>query len=196
MKGSRPFKDTQEIAVFRRSLGGKYAVRDRAVLALGLATGGRISELLALKIGDVYRNGRFSERVYFPRRTRKGKVEGHSLVLKRAACIALGRWLITLRRKGDPLDAASPLFRSRKGAAIGAKTYWAIMKSAATGGKLCPGISTHGMRKTVAHRAYERSGHDLILVGRILGHRGDIRTTAAYLGYGMDAKADTILASL
>lgn len=196
MKGSRPFTNDTEIAHFRAALRGRYSVRDRAVLALGLATGARISELLALRIGDVFRDGRFVERIYFSRRSRKGKVEGHSLPLRKAACLSVGRWLVILRRRSGVLQPHQLLFQSRKGGAIGPKTFWSIMKTASESARLAPGLSTHGLRKTVAHRAYERSGHDLLLVGKILGHRGDVRTTAAYLGWGLDAKADAVLVSL
>lgn len=196
MKGSRPFADDTEIARFRGALSGRYVVRDRAILALGLATGARISELLALRIGDVYRDGRFVERVYFPRRSRKGRVEGHSLPLRKTVRYSLGRWLLELRRTSGGLPPEQLLFRGRKGGAIGPKTFWSIMKAASTKAHLAGGLSTHGLRKTVAHRAYEKSGHDLVLVGKILGHRGDVRTTAAYLGWGLGAKADAILVSL
>ena len=37
---------------------GTFQVRNRGVFMLGVSTGGRISELLSLQIGDVYQNGK------------------------------------------------------------------------------------------------------------------------------------------
>ena len=37
-------------------LTGTYQIRDRGLFMLGVSVGGRISELLALKIGDIWQN--------------------------------------------------------------------------------------------------------------------------------------------
>jgi len=196
MKGARPFVSDSEIHAFLSAITGRFAIRNRAVAILGLKCGSRITELLSLRVADVYRDGRFLDRVCFRRRTRKGKVEGHSLPLHRAVRMPLGRWLVTIRRANHGcLDPHAPLFPSRKGAkAIGRKSYWSIMTNAAR--RACiPAVATHSMRKTVARRTYQSSGHCLLVTGRVLGHRSVV-TTAAYLGYGLDEDADRAVLSL
>lgn len=52
MKGCRSCTD-QEPDLIMKSFAGTYAARDRAVFAVGLYTGERITAILRLKVGDV-----------------------------------------------------------------------------------------------------------------------------------------------
>ena len=56
MKGTRPL-DNDEIRRVSTCFTGTFAIRNRGLFMLGVSTGGRISELLSLEIGDVYQNG-------------------------------------------------------------------------------------------------------------------------------------------
>ena len=57
MKGTRPL-DNQEIRLVSACFDGNpFAARNRGLFMLGVSTGGRISELLSLTIGDVYQIG-------------------------------------------------------------------------------------------------------------------------------------------
>ena len=55
MKGTRPL-DNDEIRRVSTCFTGTFEVRNRGLFMLGVSTGGRISELLSLTIGDVYQN--------------------------------------------------------------------------------------------------------------------------------------------
>ena len=55
MKGTRPL-DNDEIRRVSGCFTGTFATRNRGLFMLGVSTGGRISELLSLTIGDVYQN--------------------------------------------------------------------------------------------------------------------------------------------
>ena len=55
MKGTRPL-DNDEIRRVSGCFTGTFAVRNRALFILGVSTGGRISELLSLRVGDVFQN--------------------------------------------------------------------------------------------------------------------------------------------
>ena len=57
MKGTRPL-DNNEIRLVSACFDGTFAARNRGLFMLGVSTGGRISELLSLQIGDVYRTGK------------------------------------------------------------------------------------------------------------------------------------------
>ena len=196
MKGARPFASDEETVKFLRAIRGSFATRDRAVATLGLKCGGRITSLLSLRINDVFQGGHFVDRIYFRRANRKGKREGQSVAFHPALRMALGRWLVEVRRKKGDLDGRAFLFESRKsGRPIGRKTYWEIMAAATREAGLKPGISTHTLRKTVAQKVYEASGHCLLTTGRVLGHKS-IATTAAYLGNGLDGKADQAVLGL
>ena len=53
MKGVRPL-DNREIEKVANAFTGVFEVRNKGLFMLGVSVGGRISELLALKVGDVY----------------------------------------------------------------------------------------------------------------------------------------------
>lgn len=53
MKGTRPL-DNDEIRRVSSCFTGTFTTRNRGLFMLGVSTGGRISELLSLRIGDVY----------------------------------------------------------------------------------------------------------------------------------------------
>ena len=55
MKGTRPL-DNDEIRSVSTCFTGTFATRNRGLFMLGVSTGGRISELLSLRVGDVYQN--------------------------------------------------------------------------------------------------------------------------------------------
>ena len=45
-------------AEYQRVSPAPFEARNRGLFMLGVSTGGRISELLSLRVGDVYQNGR------------------------------------------------------------------------------------------------------------------------------------------
>lgn len=56
IKGTRPL-DKNEILLVSACFDGMFEIRNRGLFMIGVSTGGRISELLSLRIGDVYQNG-------------------------------------------------------------------------------------------------------------------------------------------
>jgi integrase len=61
MKGCRPLSEA-EVTLLRQSFGGRYARRDQALFLVGVKSGFRISELLSLRVGDVWRGQQVVER--------------------------------------------------------------------------------------------------------------------------------------
>ena len=55
MKGTRPL-DNKEIRLVSACFDGTFGDRNRGLFMLGVSTGGRISELLSLTVGDVWQN--------------------------------------------------------------------------------------------------------------------------------------------
>jgi integrase len=68
--------------------------RDKALFILVLKTGLRISELLSLKVGDVYQYGRLADVVYVERKHMKKKLEGQAIPLHQDAKVALSVWAL------------------------------------------------------------------------------------------------------
>ena len=169
MKGCRPLTDP-EIATVKDAF---VRTRDKALFILGLKTGLRISELLSLKVGDVYQYGRLADVVYVERKHMKKKLEGRAIPLHQDAKAALSVWIKELEEAGKA-DPSSPLFKSRKGERAMGK------------------LGTHSMRKTFADRIYDRLGRDLIKVQRALGHRC-INSTVSYLSFREEEITEAIL---
>ena len=71
MKGTRPL-DNDEIRRVSGCFTGTFATRNRGLFMLGVSTGGRISELLSLRIGDVYQNDKAVSDLLYNRSIVKG----------------------------------------------------------------------------------------------------------------------------
>ena len=71
MKGTRPL-DNKEIRLVSACFDGVFATRNRGLFMLGVSTGGRISELLSLTVGDVYQNQKPVTDLLFDRSIVKG----------------------------------------------------------------------------------------------------------------------------
>lgn len=72
MKGTRPLMN-DEIRRVISCFDGTFAVRNRCLFILGISTGGRISELLGLRLTDVYQNNAPVTDLLFDRSIVKGK---------------------------------------------------------------------------------------------------------------------------
>ena len=74
MKGTRPL-DNDEIRRVSSAFTGTYEVRNRGLFMIGVSTGGRISELLSLRVEDVYQNKKpVSDLLYTKRIVKGGEV--------------------------------------------------------------------------------------------------------------------------
>ena len=69
MKGTRPL-DNDEIRRVSTCFTGTFEVRNRGLFMLGVSTGGRISELLSLRIGDVWQNSKPVKDLLFDKSSR------------------------------------------------------------------------------------------------------------------------------
>ena len=63
---------TNEIRLVSACFDGTYEVRNRGLFMLGVSTGGRISELLSLQIGDVWQTGKAVTDLLFEKNIVKG----------------------------------------------------------------------------------------------------------------------------
>ena len=124
MIGSRPLT-SEEIARVLKTFSGAYAARDRALFILGLKSGFRISEMLSLKVSDVWKDGKVSEAVSVAQKRMKGKVAARRVPLNPEAARAIQDWLDVLGMHRP--DA--PLFESqRKGKAIDRTQAYRILE--------------------------------------------------------------------
>ncbi len=183
MKGTRPLMN-EEICRVAACFEGTYAVRNRYLFIIGVSTGGRISELLSLTLGDVYQNNRPVTDLLFDKSIVKGKETSRAVPINadgRAAVLEIVKW--HLEHYGEPLDKQRPLFPSRNGQGTQPMTRQnahGALKRAFEKAGLNGKLATHSLRKSYAQRLYEQT-NDIYVVQEMLGHK-DVKTTQRYLG--------------
>ncbi len=160
--------------------------RNLVLLKLGCGSGYRISELLALRVPDVWTGTEVARELTIARRNLKGgrgayhrSVRGRWVPIAEPVREAIREPLAkvgsdnpdralfsTTQVHGEPMDR-SAVFR-------------VLTESCRRCGIDTTRISTHSLRKTFVGRIYKASNHDLIATQRIVGHTSPA-TTARYL---------------
>ena len=112
MKGARHLSK-QEIQNLAQSFYGEYEVRNRTLFLLGLNIGTRISELLALNVGDVWQYGKPVEVLELKKAITKGKKTRRIPLNEQAKEVVteLIRWK---ESQGEGLSLTLPSFLPRK----------------------------------------------------------------------------------
>jgi site-specific recombinase XerD len=184
MRGTRPLS-TEEILKVSFKFTGKYYIRNRALFMLGVSVGGRISELLALKIGDVWQNDRPVTDLLFIKGVVKGKENARVIPINHDGREAITELINWHKEYFSDLKPLRPLFVSRKngdsliGKALTRTQGHRIICEAFSQAGLNGKLATHSLRKTFAQRLYD-STSDLALCQELLGHK-NISTTRQYL---------------
>ncbi len=182
MKGTRPL-DNAEIRKVSEAFSGTFAIRNRSLFMLGVSVGARISELIALKVEDVWQNNKPVKDLLFDRNIVKGGEVSRAVPVNvdgRQAIEDLIAWHTEIY--GD-LDPKRPLFPSRKGQGSKPMTRIAAhnpLKEAFEAAGLNGKLGTHSLRKSYAQRLYEQT-NDIYAVQEMLGHKSVV-TTQRYLG--------------
>jgi site-specific recombinase XerD len=193
MAGMRDYSD-EEIELVRKSFGGRYALRDRCYFEMALQMGLRVSEMLSIRVGQVYQYGRVVDELSIDRKHMKGgkagKASGRTLPVFAPTKPHILAWLERIAdmlkvKDVKDLDPALPLFLSRvrnpdgSRRAIARETAWRIIKTIARDNELPAAVGTHSTRKTLARKAMTWS-KDIRVVQKILGHKS-LQSTECYL---------------
>lgn len=182
MKGTRPL-DNNEIRLVSACFDGTFEARNRGLFMIGVSTGGRISELLSLQIGDVYQNDRAVTDLLFDKSVVKGGEVSRAVPVNRDGRRAIDSLIAWHRDRYTNTEASRPLFPSRNGQGekrMSRRTAHDVLKSAFETAGLNGHLATHSLRKSFAQRLYEKTG-DIFAVQEMLGHQS-VATTQNYLG--------------
>ena len=182
MKGTRPL-DNSEIMLVSACFDGTYEARNRGLFMLGVSTGGRISELLSLQIGDVYQNRAAVTDLLFDKSIVKGGEVSRAVPVNRDGRQAIENLVSWHNEQYGKLDVKRPLFPSRNGQGskrMSRRTAHDVLKAAFIAAGLNGHLATHSMRKSFAQRLYDRTS-DIFAVQEMLGHKA-VSTTQKYLG--------------
>ena len=182
MKGTRPLNN-QEILLVKSCFDGTYAVRNSGLFMLGVSTGGRISELLSLQIGDVYQNGSAVTDLLFHKSVVKGGEVSRAVPVNRDGRRAIEDLIAWHHEAYNTIHKSCPLFPSRNGQGtqqMSRRTAHDVLKTAFEAAGLNGHLATHSLRKSFAQRLYDQTD-DIFAVQEMLGHR-NVTTTQKYLG--------------
>ena len=114
MKGTRPL-DNNEIRLVSACFDGTFEARNRGLFMLGVSTGGRISELLSLTIGDVYQNRNPVSDLLYDRSIVKGGEVSRAVPVNTDGLRAIDELVRWHREQYRTVNASRPLFPSRNG---------------------------------------------------------------------------------
>ena len=192
MKGTRPL-DNNEIRRVSACFTGIYEKRNRGLFMLGVSTGGRISELLSLTIGDVYQNRTAVTDLLYDKSIVKGGEVSRAVPVNKDGREAITDLIAWHRKQHRNTRASRPLFPSRNGRGtqrMSRRTAHDILKTAFEAAGLNGHLATHSLRKSFAQRLYERTG-DIFAVQEMLGHK-NVATTQKYLGVNYASVRDAL----
>ena len=150
---------------------------------LGVSTGGRISELLSLTIGDVYQNRAAVTDLLYDRSIVKGGEVSRAVPVNKDGRLAINNLVAWHREQYNTTHKNRPLFpsRNRQGTQqMSRRTAHDVLKTAFESAGLNGHLATHSMRKSFAQRLYDRTS-DIFAVQEMLGHKS-VATTQQYLG--------------
>lgn len=171
----------------------RLPVKYAALAALGLSTGARISEILALRRGDLFDAlGALRTELTMVRLKRGGGRRYRDAKIYPVYAPYVMRHLDAESRRGI-FWSDDFVFRGAGGRRLSRGAAWSFFRDI-----LGPGYGTHWMRKTHAQALYaalradtpDDPGRALVMTGEALGH-ARIENTVKYLGFDR-RRADTV----
>ena len=190
MKGTRPLTN-EEIRKVRDAFEGTFAQRNRGLFMLGVSIGGRVSELLALTVGDVWQNNQPVTDFQFDRAIVKGGETSRTIPVNSDGRKAIEEIIDWHRAYFGGMHPDNPLFPSRKGnEAVKRQAIHKVLEAAFVKAGLNGKLATHTLRKSFAQRLYQKCS-DIYLVRELLGHKNVI-TTQAYIGINYISAQDAV----
>ena len=160
---------------------------------LGVSTGGRISELLSLQIGDVYQNNKSVTDLLFDKAIVTSGEISRAVPVNSDGRAAIEKLIAWHQEQYKTVSPSRPLFPSRNkngSVAMNRQTAHEMLKKAFQEAGLNGKLATHSLRKSFAQRVYEES-RDIYLVQELLGHR-NVSTTQKYIGVNYATARETV----
>ncbi len=173
MEFVQPIRERKVIERVKKILKSQN-VRDYLLFVLGINSGLRVSDLLALKVSDVMDNkGNVKDRISM-REKKTGKSK--DFPIGKNARKAIQEYMAGIEPKND-----LPLFQSKKGnGAITRVQAYRILNEAARTVGIKEKIGTHTLRKTFGYHSY-KAGYDLSQIQKLLNHSSP-GVTLRYIG--------------
>jgi len=178
MKLVEPIRDRKKLEVMKAVL-KEGSLRNWCLLVLGINSDLRVSDIVRLKVSDVYDGKKVKDRIELHEQ-KTGKYK--SFPLSESAKKALKEYLASIQPEQDNF-----LFPSRKGGGpLSRSQVWLILHKAADKAGIKEHIGTHSMRKTFGYQAY-KSGVDVYIIQDMLNHSTPA-VTKRYIGLSQEDK--------
>ena len=140
---------------------GTFATCNRGLFMLGVSPGGCISELLSLRIKDVYQNKKPVINLLYTKRIVKGGEVSRCVPVNADGRRAIDELVNWHREHYRSVASKRPLFPSRHKSGtvpMHRQTAHDILKKAFIAAGLNGKLATHSLRKSFAQRLYDKSG--------------------------------------
>jgi len=174
---TRSLEDSEIFAIFDH-ISGMHAKRNETLLIVGIGMALRVSELVGLKVGDVFDEEKVKSYVNIRAETAKNKKE-RTIRIGDEIQRAISDFTAWKVEKGESISKNAPLFVSQKGGHLTRIALFQIVKKIFDQAGIEQ--SPHCLRKTGATIYYVESNYDLIATQLFLGH-ADPSTTRRYIG--------------
>ncbi|WP_174615893.1 tyrosine-type recombinase/integrase [Virgibacillus ihumii] len=178
MEFVEPIKRLDDIKAIKKIL-KKHSQRDLLFFVLGINTGMRISDLLSLKVSDVWDDKKIRNFVCI---MDSHAGEEKAFYLNKSVERELKNYLSSV-----DLDQQDYLFKSKKNNyPITRQQAYRIVNQAAKEAGMSEKIGTHTLRKTFGYHAY-RKGIAISFIAKILNHHSSSETLR-YIGVDKNEK--------
>jgi len=151
------------------------SIRDVALLELLYATGGRVSEIISIKITDISKLGE-SDTLAIRLQGKGGKER--IVPVGRFAQQSLDQYLVRLRPSLLKEGRNEYLFLNTRGTRLSRQSAWSIVDTAAKRAGLVEHVTPHSLRHSFATHLLD-GGADIRVVQELLGH-SSVTTTQIY----------------
>ena len=186
MEFVQPIRDRKQLESMKKLLrGSENGLRNHCLFLLGINSGLRVSDLLALKIQDVLdERGKVRDRINL-REKKTGKMKDFPI-----GASAKKSLMEYISSRGE-YDRHDVLFLSKKGGSLSRNQTWKILSDCAKEIGISENIGTHTLRKTFGYHAY-MLGTDITRIQKLLNHSSP-GITLAYIGITQDELDDVYL---
>lgn len=177
----QPIRDLEKITEVREFLASK-SKRDELLFCFGIYTGLRISDILTIRVKDVYQKDHF---YIVEQKTKKAKQRSRKYTVRKRVPI-VSKLKKLLNYFCEELHPNDYLFKSRQGKnrPITRVRAYEILREAAHHCDLSE-IGTHTLRKTFGYLVYQNE-KDVALLQDIFNHSAPY-ITLKYIGVNQDA---------
>ena len=151
----------------------KFALRDKALLELLYATGGRVSEIINLKVDDIQISADYTA----VKLTGKGGKQ-RVVPVGKYAQNAVSDYLINSRKNRVKNVSNKFLFLNGRGGGLTRQSAWNIVVAQAKSAGIVENLSPHSLRHSFATHLLD-GGADIRVVQELLGH-SSVTTTQIY----------------